>query len=110
MKKVYSMTGCERRPEEEVLTGHRLWFLTYLLIGRGGVYDISHQNREEFGHSSNTSSKGSIGRRASKRLAGLACLIYPLSSYRVYDVEYSQLLISWRFLEMCINFLNEDGL
>lgn len=78
----------------------------YLLVFRRVVYDIGHQDREQLGHSVNASGEGSIGRSASRRLACLARRFYPLSSYRVYDIEYAQLVSPRSLLEVCVDLLD----
>jgi hypothetical protein len=35
-------------------------------------------------------------------------LLGPLSSYRVYDVEDAKFVSPWRFLKVCVQFLDED--
>lgn len=76
------------------------------MVLRRVVYDIGHQDREQLGHSVNPSGEGSIRRGASGRLAGLARCFYPLSSYRVYDIEYAQLVCPWSLFEMGVDFLD----
>ena len=81
----------------------------YLLILRSVVYDIGHQDRQQLGHSVDPSSKGSIW---SSRTGWLACparCFYPLSRYRVYNIEYAQLVCSWSLFEMGVDLLDEDG-
>lgn len=81
----------------------------YLLIVGCVVYDIGHQNWQEFSHSIDTSGEGAIGCGVARRLSSLASSFYPLSGYRVYDVEYSQLVGARGLLEMGENLLDENG-
>ena len=61
----------------------------YLLIFWSGVYDVVHQYREKLSHSSHASSKCAVRSTTTRQLSGLAGLVYPLSGYRVYNVQYS---------------------
>jgi hypothetical protein len=36
-------------------------------------------------------------------------LVYPLSCYRVYDIEDSKFVCTRCLLEVCVDFLDEDG-
>jgi hypothetical protein len=45
--------------------------------------------------------------RAIDGLAMLLCLIDPLASYGIYDIEHSQFVSSWRLLEVSVDLLNE---
>lgn len=81
----------------------------YLLIIRSVVYDIGHQDRQKLSHSVDPSSKSSVW---SSRAGWLACparCFYPLSRYRVYNIEYAQLVCSWSLFEMGVDLLDEDG-
>jgi len=42
-------------------------------------------------------------------LSGLASSFYPLSGYRVYDIEYAQLVGARCLFEVGENLLNENG-
>ena len=42
-------------------------------------------------------------------LTGLACLFYPTSRYRVYDVKDAKFMGCRRFAEMCVDALNENS-
>ena len=42
-------------------------------------------------------------------LARLACLVYPLPRYRVYNIEYAKLMCPGSFLEVCVDLLDQDG-
>lgn len=83
--------------------------IAYLLILGSGLDDIIHEHRKKFGHSINSSSECAIWSSAAGWLASFACLFYPSSSYRVYNVEYAQLVCAWSFAEVCVDFLDEDG-
>lgn len=80
----------------------------YLLLFWGGLQDVIHQNGHEFCHSIDTSSVGSIRGRAVYCLRLRLGLLKPFPGYRVYDVEYPQLVCSRRFFEVCEDFLNKD--
>lgn len=54
-------------------------------------------------------SEGSIGGIRPRSLPGLSSGIYPLSSYRVYDIEHTQLVGAWCLLEMREDLLNKNG-
>jgi len=82
----------------------------YLLIFGSRVDDIVHQYGEKLSHSSHTGSKCAIRSTTTRQLTDLAGLVYPLSGYRVYDIQNPQLVCSWCFLEMCVDLLDEDGL
>ena len=56
-----------------------------------------------------TGSVCTIGSTRPSGLAGLACLVYPLSRYRVYNIEYAKLMCSRCFLEVCVDLLDKDG-
>ena len=58
----------------------------------------------------NTSSEGSVLSRTVYWLTSTLGLLRPLSSYRIYNVEYAKLVSSRSFLEMGIQFLDEYGL
>jgi hypothetical protein len=68
--------------------------------------DIGHQYRQKFRYSINASGKGTVLGSVANRLASFLRLFYPLSSYRVYDVEHAQFMRSRSFLEMCKDFLD----
>ena len=78
----------------------------YLLILRSVVDDVGHQDGQQFRHSVDTSGESPISRGTSRWLTGLASCLYPLSSYRVYDIEYAQLVCSWSLLEMRVDLLD----
>lgn len=50
-----------------------------------------------------------MGGEANRLSLGLG-LVHPLASYRVYDVEYSQLVRAWCFLEVKVELLDKDRL
>lgn len=81
----------------------------YLLVVGSSVYDVSQEHRQKFGHSIHASSESTVWGTTTGCLTSLAGLVYPLSGYRVYNIEYSQLVCSWCFLEMGVDFLDEDG-
>lgn len=81
----------------------------YLLFFRGGLQDVIHQNRHEFCHSVDASGIGSIRGRAVNCLCLCLGLLEPFPGYRVYDVEYPQLVCSRCLFEVCEDFLDEDG-
>ena len=81
----------------------------YLLIFGSRVDDVVHQHGEKLSHSSHTGSKCAIRSTTTRQLTDLAGLVYPLSGYRVYDIQNPQLVCSWCFLEMCVDLLDEDG-
>lgn len=64
----------------------------YLLIFWGGCYDIIHEYGQQLSHSSHTSGEGAVGSTTTRCLSILLGLVYPLSGYRVYDVEDSKLV------------------
>lgn len=55
-----------------------------------------------------TSSECTIGYSRARRLPSFACLIYPLSCYRIYNIEYAEFMCSRSFLEMCVYLLDQD--
>ena len=81
----------------------------YLLILGSSVYYISHERWQQLGHMVDTRSVCTIGSTRPSGLAGLACLVYPLSRYRVYNIEYAKLMCSRCFLEVCVDLLDKDG-
>lgn len=81
----------------------------YLLISRSIVNDIGHQDGQQFSDSVDASCKSSIGSCAARGLTSLACSFYPLPGYRVYDIEYAQLVGARCLLEVRIDLLNQDG-
>jgi hypothetical protein len=81
----------------------------YLLIFGSRVDDVVHQYGEKLSHSSHTGGKCAIGSTTTRQLTDLAGLVYPLSGYRVYDIQDPQLVCSWCFFEMCVDLLDEDG-
>ncbi len=69
---------------------------------------VIHQYWHELRHSVDAGRKGAIlGRAVYGLVVGLG-LVQPLSGYRVYDVEHSQLVCSRRFLEVCVDLLDEN--
>lgn len=82
---------------------------TYLLILRGRLSNVSHQHRHQFRYSANGSGIRAVLGRAVYGLTLSLCLFKPLAGYRVYDVEDPQFVRSWDFLEVCEEFLNENG-
>jgi hypothetical protein len=99
--------SASRMPANSVMGyGRSACSRAYLLVLRRVVYDVGHQDREQLGHSVNAGSEGSIGRSASRRLACLARRFYPLSSYRVYDIEYAQFVCPRCLFEMRVDFLD----
>jgi hypothetical protein len=81
--------------------------LVLLLFG-GGLQNVIHQNRHEFCHSVDASGIGSIRSRAVYCLRLRLGLLEPFSGYRVYDVEYPQLVCSRCLFEMRKDFLNKN--
>lgn len=81
----------------------------YLLFFGGGLHDVIHQNGHEFCHSVDASGVGSIRGRAVYCLCLGLGLLEPFPGYRVYDVEYPQLVCSWCLFEVCIDLLDKDG-
>lgn len=55
-----------------------------------------------------TSSEGAIGYTRARRLPSFARLIYPLSRYRIYNIEYAEFMSSRCFLEVCVYLLDQD--
>lgn len=55
-----------------------------------------------------TGGVSTIGRTRPCGLACLACLVYPLSRYRVYNIEYAKLMCPRSFLEVCVDLLDKD--
>lgn len=51
---------------------------------------------------------GSILGRAVYCLCLSLGLFEPFPGYRVYDVEYPQLVCSWSLLEVCVDLLDEN--
>lgn len=49
-----------------------------------------------------------IGYSRARWLHSFARLIYPLSCYRIYNIEYAEFMCSRSLLEMCINLLDQD--
>lgn len=81
----------------------------YLLIVRRVVDDVGHQYGQQLCHSVDTGSKSPIGGGAARRLAGLACSFYPLAGYRVYDIEYAQLVGARCLFEVGEDLLDKNG-
>lgn len=81
----------------------------YLLILGCIVYDVGHQHGQELCDSVDAGGECAIRRCAAWRLPGLASSFYPLSGYRVYDIEYAQLVGARCLLEMSENLLDENG-
>lgn len=55
-----------------------------------------------------TSSGCTIGYSRARREPSFAHLIYPLSCYRIYNIEYAELMCSRSLLEVGVNLLNQD--
>ena len=81
---------------------------SYLLIFGSGAENIIHEHREEFSYSSDTSGEGAIRATTSCGLSRFLGLVYPGSSHRVYNIEYSQLVCAWCLLEVSVNLLDQD--
>jgi hypothetical protein len=77
------------------------------LIIWGRLYYVVHQDWEKFLYSMDTSSKRAIFSSTVYGLSGILGLFSPLSSYRVYDVEYTKFVASGSLLEMSVQFLDE---
>lgn len=92
-----------------ILYKNILFFRAYLLIIRCIVNDVGHQNGEQFSDAVDASCKCSIGSCTARGLAGFACSFYPLPGYRVYDIEYAQLVGARCLLEVGVDLLNQDG-
>ena len=58
----------------------------------------------------NTGSEGAIRCSRARRLSGLSRKLYPLTCYRIYDIEYSQFMCGGCFLEMGVHLLDQDRL
>jgi hypothetical protein len=98
-----SVYGTRELPATRVIVKY-----AYLLLFGGGLQDVIHQNRHEFCHSVDASGVGSIRGRAVYCLRLRLGLLEPFSGYRVYDVEYPQLVCSRCLLKVCKDFLNKD--
>lgn len=57
-----------------------------------------------------TSSERAIRCGRAGRLSSLSRLFYPLTCYRIYNIEHSQFMSGGRFLEMGVHLLNQDRL
>jgi hypothetical protein len=55
--------------------------IAYLLVIGGVIDDVCHQDRQKISDTFDTGGESSIRSIASRNLAGLACGLYPLSSY-----------------------------
>lgn len=66
-----------------------MYLRAYLLIIGGIVYDVRHQNGQQFSHSIDSRCECSIGGIVARKLTSLACSFYPLPGYRVYDIQDS---------------------
>lgn len=55
-----------------------------------------------------TRSECTIGYSRARRLPSFASLIYPLSCYRIYNIEYAEFMSARSLLEMGVNLLNQD--
>ncbi len=76
--------------------------LAYLLVFWTRRYYIVHQDWHQFGHSMHSCGvRPVLGGTAYGLSLGLG-LLHPLSCYRVYDVENSELVSSWCLLEVCV--------
>jgi hypothetical protein len=82
--------------------------ITYLLILRGVGDNVIHENRQEISDSLDTSGEGSIWRVAAWSLTSLACGLYPLSGYRVYDIEDTKLVTARGLFEVSVDLLNQN--
>lgn len=91
------------------MVGDRRMSSAYLLIVGCIVYNVGHQRGQEFSHPVDSSGESAIGCGSARRLSSLASSFYPLSGYRVYDVEYSQLVGARGLLEMSKNLLDKNG-
>ena len=81
---------------------------SYLLIFGSGAEDVIHEYGKQFSYSSNTSSSCTVW-ATTCRLSGLFGLVYPGSSHRVYNIEYSQLVCPGCFLEVGVYLLDQNG-
>lgn len=70
--------------------------------------DVIHQHRHELRHSVYSSSFSPIRGRTVYCLALGLSLLKPFPSYRVYDVQNTQLVCSWCLFKVCVDLLNED--
>lgn len=50
-----------------------------------------------------------IGSTRAGSLPSFACMFQPLASYRVYNIEYAQLVCPWCFFEVSVDLLDKDG-
>lgn len=87
---------------------HVLFVSAYLLIFGRRRDDVVHQRRHQLGHSIHSCRGCPVLRGATYGLSLGLGLVHPFARYRVYDVEYSQLVCSWCFLEMGIKLLDEN--
>lgn len=81
----------------------------YLLIVWSIVDDVGHQYGQQLCHSVDARRKSPIRSGAAGRLTGLASSFYPLAGYRVYDIEYTQLVGARCLFEMGEDLLDENG-
>lgn len=73
----------------------------YLLILWRRCNDVVHQNGYQLSYSMHARSECSVWRREAWGLSLGFGLVQPFPRYRVYDVEYSQLVCAGCFLEVC---------
>jgi hypothetical protein len=71
--------------------------------------NIIHQNRHQLRYSVDASTICAIWRRLGYSLALGLGLLEPFARYGVYDVKNPKFVCSWRLLEVCKDFLDEDG-
>jgi hypothetical protein len=82
----------------------------YLLIIRGWLNYVVHQDWKKFLYSMDSSSVCSILGSTVYGLSSKFGLLGPLSSYRVYDVEYAKFVGRGSLFEMGEKLLDEDRL
>jgi hypothetical protein len=74
----------------------------YLLIIRGRLGYIVHQDRQQFLYSMDARRICTILSRAVYGLSGALGKLSPLAGYRVYNVEYAKFVGSRGLLEVCV--------
>lgn len=72
----------------------------YLLIFWTRRYYVVHQDWHQFGHSMHSGGIRPVPGGAAYGLSLGLSLLHPLACYRVYNVENSKLVSSWRPLEV----------
>ncbi len=70
--------------------------------------DIVHQNGQQLRHAIDPGRIGAIAGIGVHGLMGLAGMVYPLSRYRIYDVQDAQFMCSRGLLEVSVDLLDDD--